>query len=604
MTIQAPPPVFSKKFNDTYFSKVNGLEETHHVFLRGNRLPDRWEGRERFVIGETGFGTGLNFMACWELFEKTTKRGQCLDYIAAELYPLERNFLKNFLTPLFGPRTRDFLAHYPYLTPGFHRLQLTQNVALTLVFDDVCAAFDQIRTPIDAWFLDGFVPAHNPRMWRQELFDQMAALSARNASFATFTAAGFVRRGLAKAGFDVRKTKGFGTKRDMTTGRISSGRSPLEAPSTVASVAIIGAGLAGSAAAWHLNQRGITANVYEQSKHTASGASGNHTGLFNPRPFALRHARNEYHSAGLEMIARIARNLQDQEDIEYRLPGCLQLANNPDKLEKFCKAASAMGWPGDMLKMVSPGQASDIAGIKIKKPCLYSPLAGALSPPKLVNAYLKNSALFTSRYVHTLRKTDTGWELYDQNGQKIDYAEQIILTRPVNIEGYEINWRKFLRPVQGQITLMRPSAGLNKLRCNIGHGGYLTRVQNGNLLLGATFHRGRDEGRETPQDDFQNFYQMKEALGRIEAHPDFISRRASVRLTTPDHLPMAGQSGIEGIYISSGWGSHGILGTALGGAMIADMIISRADPIPKIVRQALDPIRFFKDNAMQQIDLN
>ena len=62
----------SNQFDDVYFSNVNGLEETRYVFLQQNNLPQRWQDydQRRFVIGETGFGTGLNFLAVWQWFEQ------------------------------------------------------------------------------------------------------------------------------------------------------------------------------------------------------------------------------------------------------------------------------------------------------------------------------------------------------------------------------------------------------------------------------------------------------------------------------------------------------------------------------------------------------
>ena len=79
----------SKEFDDVYFSRNDGLAETKHVFLASNGLPEGWSGRERFVIAETGFGTGLNFLAVWKLFRETAK-GERLDYISVEKFPLSK----------------------------------------------------------------------------------------------------------------------------------------------------------------------------------------------------------------------------------------------------------------------------------------------------------------------------------------------------------------------------------------------------------------------------------------------------------------------------------------------------------------------------------
>ena len=63
---EAPRSIF---FDDIYFSE-GGLEETDHVFLRGNDLHERFKTASCFSIGELGFGTGLNFLGAWRLFDE------------------------------------------------------------------------------------------------------------------------------------------------------------------------------------------------------------------------------------------------------------------------------------------------------------------------------------------------------------------------------------------------------------------------------------------------------------------------------------------------------------------------------------------------------
>lgn len=247
----------SERFDDVYFSAEGGLAETRHVFLNGNGLPGRWQGRRAFTICETGFGTGLNFLAAWALFERTAEAGQTLHFISFEKYPLMTEEIRAMLTPLQPstplpasplirgeglpaisppplqgggsrrgvetPEIKDsldeMLALYPENPEGVHRIQLNDAVTLTLIFDDVNAAIPAMTETVDAWFLDGFSPAKNPDMWTDVLFENMARLSAPGATLATFTAAGAVRRGLERAGFHVEKRPGFGHKRHMTIGR-------------------------------------------------------------------------------------------------------------------------------------------------------------------------------------------------------------------------------------------------------------------------------------------------------------------------------------------------------------------------------------------------
>lgn len=214
--------IISKEFGDVYFSVQDGLAETRHVFIEGNNLPTRWQGRENFTIAETGFGTGLNFLAAWQLFDETAKPDQKLDFISFEKYPLSVNEIREALTPWqFGERLEILLQNYPLRISGFHKLLLTDQITITLILGDINDMIPQLKASIDCWFLDGFKPSSNPEMWSDIVFANMNRLSRPGATFATFTAAGFVKRGLQNAGFNVHKIKGFGTKRDMLAGEKS-----------------------------------------------------------------------------------------------------------------------------------------------------------------------------------------------------------------------------------------------------------------------------------------------------------------------------------------------------------------------------------------------
>lgn len=213
----------SEQFDDVYFSVSDGLAETRHVFLAGNNLPEAWEGRADFTVCETGFGTGLNFLAVWKLWKAATPSGARLTFISVEKYPLAATSIAEALAHWqedIGTELDALVEKYPEEKDGVFRIEIAEDVTLILVFGDVNDVLPTLETPVDCWFLDGFRPASNPDMWSETVFANMARLSRDGASFATFTAAGFVRRGLAAAGFDVRKVPGYGRKREMCVGKL------------------------------------------------------------------------------------------------------------------------------------------------------------------------------------------------------------------------------------------------------------------------------------------------------------------------------------------------------------------------------------------------
>lgn len=241
----------STQFDDIYFSTENGLDETRYVFLESNQLAQRFANltpNAQFTIAETGFGTGLNFLATCQLWQHywphtCTSQQPHLEFISVEKYPLEKSALERalHLWPELSELTERLLDVYPPTITGFHRLALTNHITLTLIIGDACAGFQQLLSApnnmpfsaltqrqwsgVDAWFLDGFAPTKNPDMWSEPLFNVIARLSKTQATVATFTAASIVRRGLIAAGFSVEKKSGYGKKREMITGAFSA-RSP------------------------------------------------------------------------------------------------------------------------------------------------------------------------------------------------------------------------------------------------------------------------------------------------------------------------------------------------------------------------------------------
>tara|TARA_R110002095_G_scaffold195468_3_gene174073 strand:+ start:2086 stop:2775 length:690 start_codon:yes stop_codon:yes gene_type:complete len=214
----------SEQFDDVYFSVQDGLAETRHVFLAGNNLPDVWTKQAHFTICETGFGTGLNFLATLKLWLDTPpdKRPEALHFISFERYPLTQGYIADHLA--HWDELHDvlhmLLSKYPSdLTGEKYVLDICDGVTLTLFFGDVNLVIPTLADiSVDCWFLDGFKPSSNPDMWSDIVFENMARLSADRASYATFTAAGFVRRALAAQGFEVRRVRGFGYKREMCVG--------------------------------------------------------------------------------------------------------------------------------------------------------------------------------------------------------------------------------------------------------------------------------------------------------------------------------------------------------------------------------------------------
>ena len=206
--------LYSKQFEDHYYSRNDGRAECEHVFLAGNGLPDRWMSSKQFTIGELGFGTGLNFLATWELWKATRKPGQHLSFVSVEGFPVSRETAARALA-----RWSQLETLSASLLEGWGDLggltKLDEQTSLHVHLGEADHKIGNFSM-VDAWFLDGFAPSKNTSMWSAELMQQVFDHTNPGGSCATYTAAGWVRRNLSDAGFVVEKRQGFGTKRDMS----------------------------------------------------------------------------------------------------------------------------------------------------------------------------------------------------------------------------------------------------------------------------------------------------------------------------------------------------------------------------------------------------
>jgi tRNA U34 5-methylaminomethyl-2-thiouridine-forming methyltransferase MnmC len=204
----------STRFDDPYFSLQGGLAETAHVFLQGNDLPARF--RDGFHVAELGFGTGLNLLATLHLWRATSQAGQ-LHFTTFEAYPMSAPEMLRAQSAFPDlSRLSEELAPFWAENPNGFALP---DLRFTLVRGDARETLPQWQGKADAWFLDGFSPAKNPEMWGEDLLQQVGQHTAPDGTAATYTAAGFVRRGLQAAGFDVTRQQGYGSKRHMTVAR-------------------------------------------------------------------------------------------------------------------------------------------------------------------------------------------------------------------------------------------------------------------------------------------------------------------------------------------------------------------------------------------------
>lgn len=567
----------SNQFGDIYFSTQDGVAETTHVFLKNNNLPQAWKNQKQFTIAETGFGSGLNILCAWKLFDDTAKEGQRLDIISTEKYPLSPQEIAKALSPfkeIFGNKIDRLLQQYPLRIPGFHRLWLSDQVTLTLIFDDATTGLSQIDTPIDAWFLDGFAPAKNPQMWSSHLFEEMARLSHDQTTFATFTAAGDVRRGLEKAGFDVEKTKGFGRKRDMLIGRFTIGKKSKKPE--IKKVAIIGGGIAGTATAFCLKRRGMDVTLFEEKDRLGQGSSSNQTALINPKLFAdLKATQTQIGSTGYSFLLK---QLATLSDIEFMPKGSVYLGHTEQKTERYQKFADRLGWHPDHLHPITKEDIQDKIGYQTPLDGIVYPDAATVNPQKLCRVYAQNIPV--------------------KFGQKISIDDlqnydAIILAHGVGALTTSLLKDIPFKSIRGQVTTIQHPSSLPKLEKSFSFGNYVTATKNGTITTGATFDHNEDTPLIKSADDDYNLSALKKALPDFDQALGIVDQWAGIRCGTKDYLPVIGSlPDHTKIYTLLGLGSSGTINSLIGGEILASMITNAPLPLGREAVKALSPCRF------------
>jgi tRNA U34 5-methylaminomethyl-2-thiouridine-forming methyltransferase MnmC len=216
---------YSTAFGDQFYCREDGRAECGHVFLAGNGLPQRWAAGRAFTIGELGFGTGLNFCETWRVWtEMRAGRGDTeaasLHFTSFELYPMEAASIDRALSrwPALDAERTALVARWPSAPEGEIAIDFEDGVRLTVVCGDAPSGLAAGDRSFDAWYLDGFAPSRNPALWSEAMLRTVFEHTVPGGSFATYAAAGFVRRGLVAAGFSVERRPGFAGKREMLCG--------------------------------------------------------------------------------------------------------------------------------------------------------------------------------------------------------------------------------------------------------------------------------------------------------------------------------------------------------------------------------------------------
>lgn len=585
----------SAAFDDVYFSADDGFAESRYVFIAHNKLWQRWQAFAEqpnstspfFVIAETGFGTGLNFLLTCLLFQQfkteyPDSRLQ-LHYISFEKHPIPLEHLSTILAgfvarePELARFTTQLCQHYPSFIPGCHRLTI-DTIQLDLHFGDIIDCIEVIPSSskglVDAWYLDGFAPSKNAAMWSESVLLKMGALAKQHATFSTFTAAGFVKRALQAAGFTINKVKGFGRKRDMLTG-VWTGDPPEETKAYTQpsqgnarhkDITVIGGGLASAALLYELAKTpALVGNVTLlcSDEGLAEAASGNRQGGFYPLLHADYDPLTEFYSIAFDYAYREYQALRSHVSFTADFCGVLALAHNDDYANRYQKVRNSARWPEHYAQWLTAEQTTNAANLSLPYAGFHYPNGGWISPPSLTNALIQfaqsrlNVTLRFNTEVKAIHAQHNGWSLTVNNQDQADTprvdqqlsAEIVVLCAGATTQLLTNTTDEKtlpITPVRGQVSYPTATPSTQPLRKVLCFSGYMTPTMQGQHCIGSTFKKRdmhtevRPEEHEEIKQLFTHDFAATPWAKELCQQSGNVAGNAAIRATLPDHLPLVG----------------------------------------------------------------
>ncbi|MCY0389178.1 bifunctional tRNA (5-methylaminomethyl-2-thiouridine)(34)-methyltransferase MnmD/FAD-dependent 5-carboxymethylaminomethyl-2-thiouridine(34) oxidoreductase MnmC [Robbsia sp. Bb-Pol-6] len=699
---------FSPRYDDIYHSASGALGQARHVFLDGNGLPGRWSGRPLFTIVEAGFGQGLNFLATWLAWRSDPHAPARLHFVSLEKHRFPVEDLRALLARHVAYETESSIhrpAHaagtpgmleqmvtalcraWPPPTTGLHRLEFDAGrVVLTLGLGDAPALAAKLRLRADAFFLDGFSPSKNPRMWDPTFFGALARLADEQATLSTYTSAGEVRRNLIAAGFAMRRAPAYGSKREMLVGhfaprwRVRRHPPPRRAEAARREAIVIGAGMAGCALAERLAARGWHVNLIDQGAGPATAASGNPAGVFHPmitrdEGLAARLSRAGFlyalsywralEAAGHPLRWSAQGLFQKSAESDDDARGDTKRGGNGSQDAHPLNDGSAIdqtapGLPSSIARPVPAGDASALTGVAGDDAGWLFAQGGWIDPVSLCHAQLAAAGArlhtYFSQRVERLEAAQEpagGWHAIDATGRRIASGAVVILANAHDASRLARLQHAPTESVRGQLTLL-PGSLFPTLTIPLIGGAYLTPTADG-ALTGASYGIGDTRTALDPDEHLENLQRLAALLrtspvpsgspaSRIaEASayspttpeppgsatdasastpfgldPARMAGRVAFRCVTGDRLPMIGPLGDEetaqarahaltgaqpldlprasGLYGAFGYGSRGLLWSAIGAELIASQIEGEPPPLESDLIDAIDPARFLMRN--------
>lgn len=595
----------SDLFRDVYFSRSGAIEESHCVFIEANRLPGRFSEPRTTVVGELGFGFGINFLSTLKTFRKNRNADARLIFISTEKHPVDKESLSRIYESFSEIRDegRELIANYPHLFSGFHSIIFDEGrVELWLLIGDASDSLSELEARVDAWYLDGFSPKENPDLWGDRVLGQIARLSrSGETTIGSYSVAGEVRRTLERVGFSVEKKKGFAQKRERLEGVFQA--LPPEIASTLSrasrfeigfrperrlasrdghSVAVVGAGIAGIGCARSLVRAGFSVTCIDSASRPAQGCSSGPQFLYKPHvtggPTAISFAT-------LRAFGFLLRELKRPGQ------GLLKFYPEADGYEKVAALVRENILPASLIEEAP------------EKNAFWFHHAGSLNAARWINETMQALGerlhfIGSERVSSLLRDENLGmWSLLSSDGRTIAQANSIVLAAGIQMPEIIRQGDSHLefQKVRGQLETLKLKRDQDRARLPQhmiqGESHFTPFDENGISTIGSTYDRVDHSLAPRPADT-KRLLAVANSLTGIEFDSDH--SWVGLRSTLPDRMPLIGPFSLEhdGLYTVSALASRGMTLSAWAGHLISHFISSAALPVERTLIEEVHPLRF------------
>lgn len=567
---------FSLDANDIFFQD-EALNEIEHVFIKPNEIKHRSSVEKNLIVGEIGFGFGLNFLSTCQTWIQNSNEG-LLTYLSIDHKIASHDEIKKLFKKFNELKDLEmtFFDCFEPIHQGINKFFFPQwSVELIIYVGDVLDAISDLdkNFKADAWYLDGFDPKLNNVMWSDPVLDFIQMHSYKNTTISTFTAAGFVRRGLTQRGFEVERKKGFKFKRHHITGKYSK----LSKEKNPKKIAIIGSGIAGCSTAYHLAKNGHVVEIFEIESEISSGASGNPLAALYPRFNLNNEPLNLLNFSSFYYADRFYKSL----DCDGYFETGIGFKINDKRTESWVKKLKAL----NREDLFSFSDNQNKTGLKDFRGVIFNH-GGYIDPKKINQSLLDNENI----KIH-LRHEFKNFEIVSSNvtlriddNNQCDY-DYLVLAHGSGL----INFSNDLSLSKGQLVAAKIS---NSIKMPINSSGYILPAKDGLNWIGASYDH-QFKNLDVDEDKLKKMIALQEDQYGVKNNSQQYDSRAQIRTVSKNKLPIVGKyKQNENIIMLGGFGSRGFCYGPILGDHVASIIDKSPSPLEKNIATSLLPKNF------------